>query len=232
MLSLDSISIKYDQKTVIQDLSHIFESSKIHVILGKSGSGKSSLIRCIASLMKPFRGTINGNQSTSILFQDGNLFEWLTVLDNVALPLYNEGTDKELARAKAMELLNMVGLDIRFQDYPNQLSGGERQRVSLARSLACECTLLLLDEATSSLDFDTSLEMINLLEMLQNMKKTTIIYVTHKIEEALMIGDTISILHNGNFKVSFANKKRSYGSDEYWSQLRELTELFNETIII
>lgn len=230
MLTLDSISIRYGQKTVINDLSHTFESSKIHVILGKSGSGKSSLIRCIANLMEPYSGTINSNESTSILFQDGNLFEWLTVLDNVALPFYNQGSDKKLAKSNALKLLQMVGLEKRHLDYPNQLSGGERQRISLARSLASKCNVLLLDEATSSLDFETSLEMIKLLKTLQSLNKYSIIYVTHKIEEALMIGDTISILHDGTFKISIPNIRRLYGSDEYWTQLRVLTELFNETI--
>ncbi len=230
MLVLDSITIKYDEKCVIENLSHTFESSKIHVILGKSGSGKSSLIRCIANLMVPYSGCIDGNTSTSILFQDGNLFEWLTVLDNVALPLYNEGFDKEQSLTRARELINRVGLSNRETAYPNQLSGGEKQRISLARSLACSRDLLLLDEATSSLDFETSLSMLNLISSIQNSENTSIIYVTHKIEEALMIGDSISILHNGIFKMSIPNKKTDYGSDDYWVNLKILTELFNEAI--
>lgn len=230
MITLSDLEIKYGDKIIIDSLSHIFETGKIHVILGKSGSGKSTLIRSIAQLTPQSTGSIKGNDSVSILFQEGNLFDWLNARDNVMLPFLNEGYSKEEAYTKSSLLLKQMGLSEKALSYPSKLSGGEKQRVALARALGSSKNTILFDEATSALDFDTSLEMLNLIKTINANASTTMIYVSHKIEEAILIADTISILHKGTFKYSCNNIKHEFGSLEYWNQLKMITEIFDETI--
>lgn len=230
MITLSDLEIKYGDKIIIDSLSHIFETGKIHVILGKSGSGKSTLIRSIAQLTPQSSGSIKGNESVSILFQEGNLFDWLNARDNVMLPFLNEGYSKEEAYNKSSLLLKQMGLSDKELSYPSKLSGGEKQRVALARALGSSKNTILFDEATSALDFDTSLEMLNLIKTINTNASTTMIYVSHKIEEAILIADTISILHKGTFKYSCNNIKHEFGSLEYWNQLKMITEIFDETI--
>lgn len=230
MITLSDLEIKYGDKIIIDSLSHIFETGKIHVILGKSGSGKSTLIRSIAQLTPQSSGSIKGNESVSILFQEGNLFDWLNARDNVMLPFLNEGYAKEEAYIKSSLLLEQMGLSDKELSYPSKLSGGEKQRVALARALGSSKNTILFDEATSALDFDTSLEMLNLIKTINTNASTTMIYVSHKIEEAILIADTISILHEGTFKYSCNNIKHEFGSLEYWNQLKMITEIFDETI--
>lgn len=230
MITLQNVSIHYGDKIIIDSLNHIFEAGKIHVILGKSGSGKSTLIRTISHLTPLSSGKIEGNDSVSILFQEGNLFEWLNAIDNIMLPYLNEGASKEDAYLKSRILLKQLGLEDKETSFPSKLSGGEKQRVALARALSSSKETILFDEATSALDFDTSLDMINVIKMININTSTTMIYVTHKIEEAILIADTIHILHNGTFKYSCSNTKPEFGSFEYWEQLKKLTEIFDETI--
>lgn len=230
MIYVNSLTIAYDEKAVIENLTHTFDSGKIHVILGKSGSGKSTLIRAIAGLIPIKSGDVGGNESVSILFQEGNVFDWLTSLENVSLPFLNNGLTKKDAAAKAKTLLEAVGLCSHFNTYPEKLSGGEKQRVALARALSSSTSSILFDEATSALDFDTSIDMISLIRNINETESTTMLYVTHKIEEAVLIADTISILHNGRIQRSFLNNRPIYKSEEYWSLLRHVTEIFDETI--
>lgn len=228
-LTLDKVSINYGERVVLNDLSHHFEASKIHVILGKSGSGKSTLLKAIAKLIDVREGTIDGNAATTLLFQDNNLFDWLTVLDNVALPLINNGISKRDAHQKAFEYLENLNLSHLSQSYPHTLSGGEKQRIGLVRALALSKPLLLLDEPTSALDSDTSRTIIDMLLSIQEKEQVTMLYVTHRIEEAIMIGETIAIMHDGIIIDSFPNKPAQYGSTAYWDNLMKVAGHFHET---
>lgn len=230
MIIVKDITIAYGEKIVIGNMSHDFETGKIHVILGKSGSGKSTLIKAIAGLLPVQSGSIEGNESIAILFQEGNVFDWLTSLENASLPFLNDGFTKNEANDKARILLESVGLQDHIKAYPQKLSGGEKQRIALARALGSSASTILFDEATSALDFDTSIEMINLIMSFNKSIATTMLYVTHKIEEAVLIADTISILHNGSILTTINNTKPNFKSEEYWKALKFITELFDETI--
>ena len=153
--------------------------SSVHGIVGQSGAGKSTLVRCLAMLDRPTSGTveINGADLTAVpaadlraarrrlglVFQHANLFDSRTILGNVAYPLELAGTARAERRAKARELLGLVGLADAGDAYPAQLSGGQRQRVGIARALATDPDVLLCDEPTSALDPATTDEILDLI---------------------------------------------------------------------
>ncbi|MEM0029042.1 MAG: ABC transporter ATP-binding protein [Ignisphaera sp.] len=168
-------------------------------ILGPSGCGKSTLLRIIAGVEKADSGEIKtvGNLVYGFVFQSPTLLPWLTVVDNVALPLIAKGVDKKVAREKALKYLSLVGLN-GFEDfYPQELSGGMRQRVNIARALVVEPTILLMDEPFSQLDPLTAealrAEILDIwLSGVTTVK--SIVMVTHNVEEAVLMADRIVIL--------------------------------------
>ena len=187
---------------------------KIHVIMGLSGSGKSTLIRHLNRLIEPTFGeiTINGinvlelnnkelleyrQKNMSMVFQKFALFPHKTILENISYGLMVQNISEELYLEKSQFWLKRVGLDGYENYYPNQLSGGMQQRVGLARALATDAEILLMDEAFSALDPLIRSEMQNVLIELQLELKKTIVFITHDLDEALKIGDRISILRDG-----------------------------------
>lgn len=169
-------------------------------VLGPSGCGKTTLLRIIAGLEKPDSGEVifhGGNARVGFVFQFPTLLPWMTVLDNVALPLRANGVSWEEAREKARKYLSLVGLQA-FEDfYPRELSGGMRQRVNIARALAVEPTVLLMDEPFSNLDPLTAETLRTEILDLWTLGLTTvraIIMVTHSVDEAIFMADRIVIL--------------------------------------
>ena len=168
-------------------------------ILGPSGCGKSTLLRIIAGVEKADSGEIKtaGNIVYGFVFQSPTLLPWLTVVDNVALPLIAKGIDKKAAREKALKYLSLVGLQ-GFEDfYPYELSGGMRQRVNIARALVVEPTILLMDEPFSQLDPLTAEALrAEILDLWLSGVTTvrSIVMVTHNVEEAVLMADRIVIL--------------------------------------
>lgn len=173
------------------------------ILLGMSGCGKSTLLRYIAGLQKPTSGTVllNGkpvgpDNRASMVFQEYSSLPWMTVLDNVALPLKFKGIDQKERNAQAMEMIEMVGLkgqENKYAIYPN-LSGGQLQRVAIARSLLANSSVLLMDEPFGALDIKTRLQMQELLTDIWNKFHSTILFVTHDISEAVFLGDEIFIM--------------------------------------
>lgn len=174
------------------------------LILGGSGSGKSTLLRFIANLDLPTSGEVfvnglnvnNWRIRLGMVFQEYSSFSWLTVLDNVALGLKYQGVPKGERRAKAMEMIKRVGLEgheLKYAKKPS-LSGGQLQRVAIARSLLANPQVLLLDEPFGALDVKTRAQMQDLLCSLFEEFKPTIILVTHDIDEAVYLADSIYIL--------------------------------------
>lgn len=209
IIELRNISQSYDggKNYIIQDLNFLIEDKPAQgqfvVILGMSGSGKSTLLRYIAGLQKPTSGEviINGkpvgaDQRVSMVFQQYSSLPWMTVLDNVSLALRFKGMDKKERDAKAMEMIEMVGLaghEHKFAQYPT-LSGGQLQRVAIARSLLANPDILVMDEPFGALDINTRLQMQDMLADIWLKFHPTIVFVTHDISEAVYLGDDIYIL--------------------------------------
>ena len=188
---------------------------KIHVIMGLSGSGKSTLIRHLNRLIEPTFGeiTIDGvnvlelsnknlleyrQKNMSMVFQKFALFPHKTILENISYGLMVQNISEQIYKEKSQFWLKRVGLEGYDHYYPNQLSGGMQQRVGLARALATDAEILLMDEAFSALDPLIRAEMQDVLIDLQLELKKTIVFITHDLDEALKIGERISILRDGS----------------------------------
>jgi NitT/TauT family transport system ATP-binding protein len=167
-------------------------------VLGPSGSGKSTLLRSIAGLIPPTSGEVQFpnrvNPRIGFVFQQANLMPWRTVLQNILLPLEVEGMEASTAQARAAELVELVGLEGFENSWPRDLSGGMAQRVALARALAHDPDFLLLDEPFGSLDALTRERMWTELLRIWQVKKKTVIMVTHSIGEALFLADRVLVL--------------------------------------
>lgn len=189
---------------ILDKISLNIEANEIVAVLGKSGSGKSTFLRIIANLLKPIKGTVQYHFEQnahsiplSMVFQNASLFPWLTVLENVELGLEGLNLCKKNIRNKALEVIDMIGLDGFESAYPRELSGGMKQRVGFARALAVDPTVLLMDEPFSGLDVFTANSLKNDVLELWGSGKTSlksIVLVTHSIEEALFMSDKAIIL--------------------------------------
>ncbi len=198
----------------LSDVNLDMERHRIQVVMGLSGSGKSTLIRHINRLIDPTEGQIfvDGQDvlqlnpeelrdlrrhKISMVFQKFALFPHRTIMENVGYGLENQGVDKSKINETAERWIQRVGLGGFETHYPGQLSGGMQQRVGLARALATDAEILLMDEAFSALDPLIRTEMQDILLDLQNELEKTIVFITHDLDEALRIGDTIAILRDG-----------------------------------
>ncbi|HEU5320110.1 MAG TPA: ABC transporter ATP-binding protein, partial [Methylomirabilota bacterium] len=210
-------------------------------IVGPSGSGKSTLLRVLAGLLRQSAGRVDiaadrpGTPLTAMVFQEHALLPWRTVLDNVAFGLENRGVARAARQARAREMLALVGLARFARHYPHQLSGGMKQRVGIARALANDPEVLLMDEPLAALDAQTrTLMQEELLRIWATLGKT-VIYVTHSLEEALLLGDRIVLLTARPGRVSRVfpvdlgrprglevRSAPAYGAllDEIWAHLR------------
>lgn len=192
---------------VLEDVNFKLQEGEIVALLGKSGSGKSTLLRIIAGLVAPSSGTVTyrGKPVTrpvagiAMVFQSFALMPWLTVLENVELGLEAQGVSREERRHRAIEAIDIIGLDGFESAFPKELSGGMRQRVGFARALVINPDVLLMDEPFSALDVLTAENLkSDLLELWKEKKTNTngILLVTHNIEEAATLADRIVIFGN------------------------------------
>jgi NitT/TauT family transport system ATP-binding protein len=171
----------------------IFEGELV-CLLGPSGCGKSTLINLLAGFIKKQSGTIISPKKKSVVFQKHNLFPWKTALKNITLGLEAQGNNSINAHQMAMEYLNRVGLKGHENKYPHQLSLGMQQRVGLARAFFLGSELLLMDEPFAALDAQTRYKMQQLLLEIRNNENVSILFVTHDIDEALLLADRIIVL--------------------------------------
>lgn len=200
----------------VRDVTFAVPHGETFVVMGLSGSGKSTLIRCAARLSDPTRGTIliDGEdftamdddalrdirrQKLSMVFQHFGLLPHRRVIDNVAYGLEVQGISKRDRHQRAMEVLELVGLDGWGDHYPQQLSGGMQQRVGLARALAVDPEILFFDEPFSALDPLIRRDMQDELIKLQGSMKRTLVFITHDFAEAIKLGDRIAIMRDGVF---------------------------------
>ena len=211
LLVVDHVSQTYSKgsgepgSTVLQDVSLTLRSGEIIALLGRSGCGKSSLLRIVAGLSRPTSGqvkldgkTIQGPASgVAMVFQSFALFPWLNVLDNVELGPRAIGVPLDETRKRALQAIDIIGLDGFENAYPKELSGGMRQRVGFARALVVQPKVLLMDEPFSALDVLTAETLrTDLLELWQEKKIAieSILMVTHNIEEAVLMADRVVVL--------------------------------------
>ena len=176
------------------------------VLVGASGSGKSTLLHCLAGLISPTSGSVsdNGeivdapNPRRGVAFQRDVLFPWMSVNDNIEFALRARKQPKNQRGGRIADLLDVVGLGAGVgQQRPTELSGGMRQRVSIARLLAGEPAVMLMDEPFAALDALTRLRMQDLITDLWTQFNRTIVFVTHDIDEAIRLADTVSVLRDG-----------------------------------
>lgn len=188
----------------VNDLTFTVETGQLACIVGPSGCGKSTMLRCISGLIKPTGGNVSLQgkpvdgvpEDLAVVFQDysRSLFPWLTVRKNVEFPLRWRGLGKAERRKRAEEALEWVNLPNVGDKYPWQLSGGMQQRVSIARALARRPALLLMDEPFASVDAQTRFELEDLLRKVQRQNKSTVLLVTHDIDESVYLGDRVLVL--------------------------------------
>lgn len=215
VIELKNVNQKYGNHVVIENLNLLIEDKpnvgQFVVILGKSGCGKSTVLRYLAGLQTPTSGEIliHGKPRTekekiSMVFQQYSSLPWYSVLDNVALGLKFAGIGKKEREDKAREIIKLVDLEgheDKYAIYPN-LSGGQLQRVAIARSLLANPDILLMDEPFCSLDINTRRTMQDMVMSIWNKIQSTIIFVTHDISEAVYLADEIWIMSSNPGRIT------------------------------
>ncbi|EMD27170.1 ABC transporter ATP-binding protein [Amycolatopsis azurea] len=209
MLEVSGLNHRYGAgekaHVAVNDLSFTVEAGQLASIVGPSGCGKSTLLRCIAGLIKPTSGrvSLHGEAISSgvpddlaVVFQDysRSLFPWLSVEKNVEFPLRWRNLSRSERRTRARDSLESVGLSGVGSKFPWQLSGGMQQRVSIARALASRPALLLMDEPFASVDAQTRFELEDLTRRVQRENGSTILVVTHDIDESVYLSDRVLVL--------------------------------------
>lgn len=188
--------------TALENIDLTIHQGEFVCLLGPSGCGKSTLLNLIAGLDRPTKGEIwsNGNRVTGpgsdrvVVFQEGALFPWLTVIQNVEFGLKILGVAPKVRRTLALDYLKLVGLDEKFHDsFIHQLSGGMKQRVAIARALAMEPAVLLMDEPFAALDVYTRETLQDELQRIWLESHKTIVFVTHNVQEAVLLGDRVIV---------------------------------------
>ena len=203
-LSLQGISKHFGALEVLRDISVQVGQGEILALLGTSGCGKSTLLNILSGLLQADQGTLelegfaaeyfDGWRRVAYMFQEDRLLPWRTVRSNVAFGLEGSGLNKAERIARADAALELVELGEFAKAWPHQLSGGMRSRVALARSLVVEPSVLLMDEPFSKLDPQTRTQMHLELLRLQGLKGMTVVFVTHDVEEAVVLADRVVVL--------------------------------------
>ena len=222
---LERVGLAFDEKVVLKDVSFELKPGHTKVILGGSGSGKSTILKLILGFLKPDSGAIwvNGvridtmterelmsvRTGIGMVFQEGALFDSLTVEENVGYTLYNE-TDmpEDQARARVEQVLGFIGLKEFMDRMPSELSGGQRRRVGIARAMAAKPGIILYDEATTGLDPILATTVDEEMVKLRDLEGVTSIIVTHQLRDAFFVA-THEAVANGKPRIAPADERKS-----------------------
>lgn len=210
-IEVKNISKIFDNKLVLNDLNFKVNDGELLSILGKSGCGKTTLLKILIGIERPSSGSILKNNKNitnydiskrdmGIVFQNYALFPNMTVLENVSYALKNKLKNKNEAIKQAMDIISMVNLEEHVNKYPNELSGGQMQRVAIARTLALKPDVILFDEALSALDAENKMILRNKIRELNKKFNITMIFITHDQEEAFSISDRVMIMNDGSIE--------------------------------
>lgn len=212
MIKFKNVSKSYGEKTVLHDLNFAIGSGEFFVIVGTSGSGKTTTLKMINRLIEPTSGEIIVDEkpikdydlrdlrlNTGYVLQEGALFPNLTVYENIEIIPEMKGWSKEKRRNAIVKYMDMVGLDpeIYLKRYPNELSGGEQQRVGILRAIVANPKILLMDESFSALDPIIRNQLQDLIKKIHEELRITTVFVTHVMDEAIKLADKICIMSNG-----------------------------------
>lgn len=194
-IKIKNLYKKYDDKVIFKDFNIIFKENRVNTILGKSGCGKTTLLKIISNIVEKDSGKIEGINTNSIsyIFQEDRLVEWLTVKENLKLILKNDYKKGELDEI-CKKYLNLVGVQDFENYYPQSLSGGIRQRVNIARAFAKPSKLVIMDEPFKSIDIKNKNDIMKAFKNVLREETRTVLFVTHDIDEALYFTGKIYIL--------------------------------------
>jgi len=217
-IELRKVTKRFGDRVILDDVDLVIERGRTTVLLGPSGTGKSTLLRLATGLLAPEAGTVLSlgvdvfaakkkdllalRRRMGMLFQDNALFGSLSVFDNVAFPLRRVANQPETeVKRRVAELLDLVGLPDVGDRTPDRLSGGQRKRIALARAIALEPELVMFDEPTSGLDPQTSASIDQLIKSTQVRLGITFVVITHDVESCRLIADDVGMLLNGKVHV-------------------------------
>ena len=197
MIKLENIKKCYKDIKVLEDISLEVKSGEIVCILGPSGCGKTTLLNIISGGLKADKGAVvNKSSKTSYVFQEDRLLPWSNVFENISL------VAKHKSKEKIYEIIEKVELNGYETSYPHELSGGMKQRCSIARAFNYDCDLLIMDEPLKSLDNNLRQKMLKNILNLWEDTKPSIIFVTHHVDEAILLGDKIIVLSQKPTKIT------------------------------
>lgn len=213
MISVRNLGVNYGSETALKNINLDIARNTICAVIGPSGCGKTTLLYTMAGLIVPTMGKvlINGEErktirkETGVILQNTGLLPWKTAWDNVSLGLKARKIDKCAVNRKVAAILEDLGILEHKNKFPAQLSGGQKQRVAIARTLVIEPDLLLMDEASSALDAINREHIQNLILKLYKKNPTTMVMVTHSIEEAVFLGQTIVIMERAGIRHRIEN---------------------------
>jgi phospholipid/cholesterol/gamma-HCH transport system ATP-binding protein len=226
VIVVDKVSLAFDEKVVLKEVSFTLLPGHTKIILGASGSGKSTILKLILGLWRPDSGTIlvNGKRidtmdelqlmkvrnDLGMVFQEGALFDSLSVEENVGYKLYEESDQRlETVRARVKEVLGFVRLDDFIERMPSELSGGQRRRVAIARAMAAKPGILLYDEATTGLDPITATTVNEEMVKLRDLENVSSIIVTHQLRDAFFVATHEAVRSKDGYTIAPANAQKS-----------------------
>ncbi|MEV8098511.1 ABC transporter ATP-binding protein [Kitasatospora sp. NPDC085879] len=204
-LTARGLGLGHPGQPVLHGVDLDVSPGEVLTVVGASGGGKSTLLRALAGLLRPTGGELLADgepvrgpgAERALVFQDDGLLPWRTVRRNIELPLAVRKVPRALRRAPAAEWIGRVGLDGLADRLPRELSGGQRQRVQLARALVGAPRAVLMDEPFGALDAQTRAAMQHLLLSVWERQRCTVVFVTHDVDEALLLGDRVAVLGGG-----------------------------------